>query len=924
LIKRSAFPLIVAVVAMIAIAQPVSASHKAVAALVPLPSDRLHFGLTNLDITWMKDSGVPWRYRYQYLSAGVNTGNGWETWQDPALPPGQFAVDYMATSTTAPANYIPVFTYYELLQSLPSSGSSEAQRDFNNLNTVSTMNSYYANFKLLMQKAGAYGGQVVVHVEPDFWGYMQQQAAGGGATAVAASVKSSNFPEASAFADNLVGFASELKFLRDTYAPNALLAMHASMWSSGIDLASNTDASINAAAEADKTSAFLNSAGAGGWDAIFNDVDDHDAGWWEVASCGTPPCVNPNWTHWWDPANVKFPNFSRYLAWVGELHTKTSRPQVVWQVPVGNQYFLTMNNTNGHFQDNVASYFIGHASQLSSAGLVAVLFGAGNQYQTSYDDAMKDGITNNSGQPTTDTLGGCSACNTHTSTWADDDGGYLRIFVGQYYSGTLPTWSASYDLSKVPTTWAPGQSKTFQVTVTNTGNQTWPSTGYYAVDLDLHFATSPGGSANIANWLNSTAFPLPGDLAPSVSVAVTVTFAAPSNSGSLVLEAEMIKEHQFWFQQWSSVPVTVTGPTWSASYDLSNAPPTWAAGQSQTFQVTVTNTGNQTWLSTGYNAVDFDLHFTTVVGGSSQSAGWLNSKAFSLPADLAPSGNVTFSVTFAAPSTAGSMFLEAEMIKEHQFWFTQVSSVAVTVTGPTWSASYDMSKAPASWVSGQSQTFQVTVTNTGNQTWPSTGYNAVDFDLHFTTVTGGSAQQASWLNSQAFSIPGDLPPSASVILTVTFAAPTKTGSMFLEAEMIKEHQFWFTQVSSTSVTVAAPVWSATYDLSKAPASWVAGQSQTFAVTVTNNGNQTWPSTGYNEVDIDFHFTTATGGSAQIGSWKTSQALSIPADLKPGSGVMVTVTVTAPSVKGSMFLEVEMIKEHQFWFTQVASVPVTVS
>ncbi len=163
-----------------------------------------------------------------------------------------------------------------------------------------------------------------------------------------------------------------------------------------------------------------------------------------------------------------------------------------------------------------------------------------------------------------------------------------------------------------------------------------------------------------------------------------------------------------------------------------------------------------------------------------------------------------------------------------------------------------------------------------------------------------------------------------MILTVTFAAPTKTGSMFLEAEMIKEHQFWFTQVSSTSVTVAAPVWSATYDLSKAPASWVAGQSQTFAVTVTNNGNQTWPSTGYNEVDIDFHFTTATGGSAQIGSWKTSQALSIPADLKPGSGVMVTVTVTAPSVKGSMFLEVEMIKEHQFWFTQVASVPVTVS
>ena len=75
-----------------------------------LPADRLHFGLGNLDSTWMNSSGVPWRYRFQYLSAGVNTGSGWETWQDLSLPPGQFAVDYMKNSTTAPANYIPVFT----------------------------------------------------------------------------------------------------------------------------------------------------------------------------------------------------------------------------------------------------------------------------------------------------------------------------------------------------------------------------------------------------------------------------------------------------------------------------------------------------------------------------------------------------------------------------------------------------------------------------------------------------------------------------------------------------------------------------------------------------------------------------------------------------------------------------------------------
>ena len=423
-----------------ALAAPAVAAHQTAGVVAAtLPATRLEFGLSNSDVTAMTSSGVPWRYRFEYLAGGVNTSKNWLTWQDPALPPGQYAVDYMNGSTTSPANYIPVFTWYQLLQSTPSVGSSELDRDYSNLNNAATMSSYYSSFKTLMQKAGAYGRQVVVHVEPDFWGYMQQKAAGAGASTITAMVKSSGFAEAAAFSDNLVGFASELKYLRDTYAPNAVLAMHASMWSSSIDIASDTDPSINAPAEADKTAAFLNSAGAGSWDALFNDVDDHNAAWWELASCGTPPCVNQYFTHWWDPLNVRFPNFSRYLSWVAELHARTARPQVVWQVPMGNQYFLTINNTCGHYQDNVAPYFIAHAGDLFNAGLVAALFGPGNSCQTSYDDlTAKDGVFNNNGNPTTDILGGCNACNTHMSSWPDDDGGYLRTFVGRYYSGQSP------------------------------------------------------------------------------------------------------------------------------------------------------------------------------------------------------------------------------------------------------------------------------------------------------------------------------------------------------------------------------------------------------------------------------------------------------------------------------------------------------
>jgi hypothetical protein len=430
--------------ALLLAALPAAVAHPSQAApLAGLPSDRLHFGLANgpADLGWMTSSGVPWRYRYQYLAGGVNTGHGWETWNTPT---GQFAAWYMTNSTSGGANYTPVFTYYDLLQSTPSTGSDELARDYSNLNNTATMASYYNNFTLLMTKANSYAQTVVVHVEPDFWGYMQQKAAANSwslAAQVPASVASSGNADLTGYGNNVQGFACALMHLRDTYDTNhnVKLAIHASMWSSGQDVASSTDATLNAVTEADLTSAFLGSAclasnpyGGSTWDLVFNDIDDHDAGWWEKQG------TNQWFTHWWDPTNTTYPNFTRYLSWVSELHARTGRQQVAWQVPVGNQYFLTMNNTCGHYQDNVAQYILAHPGDFYSAGLIAVLFGAGNACQTTYTDGAGDGITNNGGVPTTDSAGYCIACNTHTSVWPDDDGGFLRIFVGRYYGVRFP------------------------------------------------------------------------------------------------------------------------------------------------------------------------------------------------------------------------------------------------------------------------------------------------------------------------------------------------------------------------------------------------------------------------------------------------------------------------------------------------------
>ncbi len=118
-------------------------------------------------------------------------------------------------------------------------------------------------------------------------------------------------------------------------------------------------------------------------------------------------------------------------------------------------------------------------------------------------------------------------------------------------------------------------------------------------------------------------------------------------------------------------------PVWSASYTAS--PPTsWASGQSQTFSVTLTNNGANTWNSGGTDPVHFGVHFLAAPG---ECCTWYTDQRFTLPNDVASGGSVTLSVTITPPSTqTGTMTLELQMVKENEFWFTQHADTMVTVT----------------------------------------------------------------------------------------------------------------------------------------------------------------------------------------------------------------------------------------------------
>jgi len=155
-----------------------------------------------------QSNGTAFTFRYQYLTGGVNTGHGWEMWNQPA---GQFAADYMHEN--AQHRYTPTFVYYEMCQSNgphPGSycGGHEMAQDTANLTSASTMHAYFANWALLLQKIRSYGGPVLVIVEPNLWGFLQSAAHGtDNAAQVPASVNSSGYAAAAAYPNTAQGFA---------------------------------------------------------------------------------------------------------------------------------------------------------------------------------------------------------------------------------------------------------------------------------------------------------------------------------------------------------------------------------------------------------------------------------------------------------------------------------------------------------------------------------------------------------------------------------------------------------------------------------------------------------------------------------------------------------------------------------------------
>ena len=348
--------------------------------------------------------------RYQYLSGGVNTGKGWQTWD----PGATFVAGYIEESLAE--HLLPVFSYYMLRQSSPGGAlGDDRDADLTNLVTPATMRAWFRDLEVFLRHAAAFAPHpVVLHVEPDLWGYLEQTATADDARTVRALVSATGLPELSGLPNNASGLARAIVRLRDRLAPNVQLAYHLSVFGTGKDLLYDKPPPEEVDQLAARSARFYRSLHAR-FDVIFAELANHDAGYGEVV-------LHDHGASWWQPADYE--RERRYLADVVRL---TGKRVVLWQIPIGNTLMRAMNSTRFHYQDNHVQWLLDdptrrHLRAFARAGVIALLFGPALPGETCACDADHDGIVNPA------PIDG----NTLRSYSSDDDGGFLRARARAY------------------------------------------------------------------------------------------------------------------------------------------------------------------------------------------------------------------------------------------------------------------------------------------------------------------------------------------------------------------------------------------------------------------------------------------------------------------------------------------------------------
>jgi len=191
-----------------------------------LPARELVGLFEDTGATWMKSSGVAWDVRYRYFTKGWVNNWGFGAYD------GSWGLGYMRECDGQ--RFIPAVQYYQMNGEAGGGESAFLQKAQN----ATTMKSYFGDFKILMQRAKDFGKPVIVLIEADGFGFLQQQT--GSNSGAYAAIKDSGVAELAGLPNTVAGWGlAFLQLKKSVGAGNAILGIHISGWASGKDIATD-------------------------------------------------------------------------------------------------------------------------------------------------------------------------------------------------------------------------------------------------------------------------------------------------------------------------------------------------------------------------------------------------------------------------------------------------------------------------------------------------------------------------------------------------------------------------------------------------------------------------------------------------------------------------------------------------------------
>ncbi|MFF2074818.1 RICIN domain-containing protein [Kitasatospora sp. NPDC058162] len=277
----------------------------------------------------------------------------WGCWTGSTTAPGTYVTyrDAKAAQETYQGKPRPqkfLWTWYSLRDLGDAAGQGDGPGEVQAINRADLLTRYLNDYRFFLQKIGT--SHDMIDLEPDFWGYVRSL---GDPHQVAAQVKAANPTDCGSQENSAAGLAQCLISMAHKYAPNTAVGMHLSCF----DWQQNTPQCV-------KDYAHL---GAQNADFLATDVSDRDAGWYAQPAHGG---LDKFWTDQTAAAQMAF---------YKTMAESVGKPVVLWQIPVGN---MAQNNTLNHYKDDKVDWFFAHMDQVANAHIAGLMFGPGQQEQT--------------------------------------------------------------------------------------------------------------------------------------------------------------------------------------------------------------------------------------------------------------------------------------------------------------------------------------------------------------------------------------------------------------------------------------------------------------------------------------------------------------------------------------------------------------